>query len=255
MVTATRVNGGSCKNCFPSSFALIEFPTGIIDLIVLLIHLRDVKIASLKQQIQELELRQEKTRSKRAWETLNGENPFLCVCDQGNHRRGIRKETLCRLGLPVEITECVGKVPSNYHGFLCSLGMRVSSHECVGMRKRSIVYDTDIEDVIEEEEGFVRKGGFGREEDNIKDIVVMANDLCSSMIQTTLSVDFLKTIDSNPHDLIWLQKCNLVKVSILIGKKYQEYLKAASMADKFGFKTIKVHGRVIIKKWNLMHGI
>ncbi|GKF59327.1 hypothetical protein Tco_0176113 [Tanacetum coccineum] len=36
-----------------------------------------------------------------------------------------------------------------------------------------LVYDTDIEDVIEEEEGFVGKGGFDREE---------TNDLCSSMI-------------------------------------------------------------------------
>ncbi|GKC38128.1 hypothetical protein Tco_1050512 [Tanacetum coccineum] len=68
------------------------------------------------------------------------------------------------------------------------------------------VYDTDIEDVIEEEEGFIRKGGFGREEDNIKDVVVAANDLFSSMIQTTLSVDFSKIIDSNPHELTWMQK-------------------------------------------------
>ncbi|GJT04300.1 hypothetical protein Tco_0838762 [Tanacetum coccineum] len=102
------------------------------------------------------------------------------------------------------------------------------------------VYDTDIEDVIEEEEGFVGKGGFGEEEENMEDIVVVANDLCSSMIQTTLSVDFSKTIDSNPHELIWSQKGNLVDVSILIGKKYQEgYLKAKPMDDKLGFKTIK----------------
>nr|GFC38927.1 hypothetical protein [Tanacetum cinerariifolium] len=46
------------------------------------------------------------------------------------------------------------------------------------------VYDTAIEDVIEEEEGFVRKGGFGGEEDNIKVVVVVANDFCSSMIRT-----------------------------------------------------------------------
>nr|GEX02310.1 hypothetical protein [Tanacetum cinerariifolium] len=39
------------------------------------------------------------------------------------------------------------------------------------------VYDTDIKDVIEEEEGFVGKGGFGGEEDNIEDVVVLANDL------------------------------------------------------------------------------
>ena len=93
---------------------------------------RDVKIASLKQRIQELEHRKEKTRSKRAWETLNWENPFAYVCDRGNHHGDVRKETLCRLGLRVEIPECVGKVPSNYHGSLCSLGMRVSSPECVG---------------------------------------------------------------------------------------------------------------------------
>ncbi|GJU19034.1 hypothetical protein Tco_1147000 [Tanacetum coccineum] len=53
------------------------------------------------------------------------------------------------------------------------------------------VYDTDIEDVI------------GEEEENMEDIVVVANDLCSSMIQTTLSVDFSKNINSNPHELIF----------------------------------------------------
>ncbi|GJZ91252.1 hypothetical protein Tco_0663179, partial [Tanacetum coccineum] len=41
------------------------------------------------------------------------------------------------------------------------------------------VYDTDIEDVIEEEEGFIKTRGFGGEEDNIEDIVVVANNLCS----------------------------------------------------------------------------
>ncbi|GJW82726.1 hypothetical protein Tco_0155871 [Tanacetum coccineum] len=103
------------------------------------------------------------------------------------------------------------------------------------------VYDTDIEDVIEEEEGFVGKGGFGEKEENMEDIVVVANDFCSSMIQTTLSIDFSKTIDSNPHELIWSQKGNLIDVSILIGKKYQEgYLKSKPMDDKLGFKTIKI---------------
>nr|GEV20596.1 hypothetical protein [Tanacetum cinerariifolium] len=85
----------------------------------------------------------------------------------------------------------------------------------LGVEEESmLVYDTDIEDVIEDEEGFVGKGGFGGEEDNIKDVVVMANDLCSSMIQTTLSIDFSRTIDLNPHELIWLQKGNLVEVPI-----------------------------------------
>nr|GEW63321.1 hypothetical protein [Tanacetum cinerariifolium] len=48
------------------------------------------------------------------------------------------------------------------------------------------VYDTDIQDAIEKEEGFIGKGGFGGEEDNTKDVVVMANDLCSSMIQNII---------------------------------------------------------------------
>nr|GFA25923.1 hypothetical protein [Tanacetum cinerariifolium] len=95
----------------------------------------------------------------------------------------------------------------------------------VGVEEESMpVYDTDIEDVIEEEEGFFRKGGFGGEEDIIEDVVVVANDLRSLMIQNNLSVDFSKTTDSNPYELIWSQK---------------------------GFKAIKVQGRVIIKKRNL----
>nr|GEV70910.1 hypothetical protein [Tanacetum cinerariifolium] len=39
-----------------------------------------------------------------------------------------------------------------------------------------LVYNTDIEDAIEEEE-FVRKEGFNGEEDNIEDVIVVANDL------------------------------------------------------------------------------
>ncbi|GJT21542.1 hypothetical protein Tco_0891479 [Tanacetum coccineum] len=126
----------------------------------------------------------------------------------------------------------------------------------LGVEEESmLVYDTDIEDAIEDEEGFVRKRGFGKEEDNMEDVVVMANDLCSSKIQI-VSDDFSKTLYSNPHELILLQKGNLVEVSILICKKYQEkYLKVAPMDDKFVFKLIKVRGRVIIKKWILMQGI
>ncbi|GKB79075.1 hypothetical protein Tco_0945970 [Tanacetum coccineum] len=126
----------------------------------------------------------------------------------------------------------------------------------LGVEEESMpVYDTDIEDAIEDEEGFVGKRGFGEEENNMEDVVVVANDLCSSKIQT-VSVDFSKTLDSNPHELILLQKGNLVEVSILICKKYQEkYLKVAPMDDKFGFKLIKVRGRVIIKKGILMQGI
>ncbi|GJU90924.1 hypothetical protein Tco_1303347 [Tanacetum coccineum] len=115
----------------------------------------------------------------------------------------------------------------------------------LGLKEESMpVYDTDIEDVID------------GEEDDMEDVVVVANDLCSSKIQTTVSVNFSKTIDSNHQELILLKKGNFVEVSNLIGKKYQEeYLKAAPMDDKLGFKTIKVRGRVIIMKGNLMQGI
>ncbi|GJR97900.1 zinc finger, CCHC-type containing protein [Tanacetum coccineum] len=47
------------------------------------------------------------------------------------------------------------------------------------------VYDTDIKDVIEEEKGFVGKGGFGRE-DNIKDVVSLPvmrmGTLCDNVV-------------------------------------------------------------------------
>ncbi|GJX83783.1 hypothetical protein Tco_0333264 [Tanacetum coccineum] len=123
------------------------------------------------------------------------------------------------------------------------------------------VYDTDIEDVIEEEEGFVGKRGFGGEEDNIEDVVVVTNVFCSSIIQTTSNVDFEEDINTKSHELMSFGKSIIIKVSrssfkFLIRKKYQDwYLKAAPMVDKFCFKTIKVRGRVIIKKENLMQGI
>nr|GEU45294.1 hypothetical protein [Tanacetum cinerariifolium] len=83
------------------------------------------------------------------------------------------------------------------------------------------VCDIDIEDDIEEEEGFVGKRGFGGEEDNIEDVIVVANNLCFLMIQTSINVDFSKTVDSNPSLVIRMQKGNLVEINILIGKKYQ----------------------------------
>ncbi|GKB07056.1 hypothetical protein Tco_0835289 [Tanacetum coccineum] len=43
------------------------------------------------------------------------------------------------------------------------------------------VYDTDIEDVIEEEEGFVGKGGFGEEEENMEDFLHQCIDGAASV--------------------------------------------------------------------------
>nr|GEX63235.1 putative reverse transcriptase domain-containing protein [Tanacetum cinerariifolium] len=102
----------------------------------------DMKIASLKQQIQELKRRQEKTRSKRAWETLNGENLFLYVCDRGNHHEGIWKETLCHLALQVEITECVGKVPQTIMVLYVVLGKEFR----VETKSEPIIWDIGYEE-------------------------------------------------------------------------------------------------------------
>ncbi|GJT56716.1 exocyst complex component EXO84C [Tanacetum coccineum] len=74
------------------------------------------------------------------------------------------------------------------------------------------VYDTDIEDVIEEEEGFVGKGGIGREEENIEDDVVVANDICSSIIQTTLNVDVEEDINTKSHELMLFGKSIIIKI-------------------------------------------
>nr|GEY62187.1 hypothetical protein [Tanacetum cinerariifolium] len=132
----------------------------------------------------------------------------------------------------------------------------------LGVEEESMpVYNIDIEDVIEEKKGFVSKGGFDGEEDNIEDVIVVANYLCSLMIQTTLIINFKEDINTKSHELMWFGKVIIIKVSkssfkFLIGKKYQEgYLKGAPMVDKLDLKTIKVRGRVIIKKGNLMQRI
>ncbi|GKD90174.1 hypothetical protein Tco_1365681, partial [Tanacetum coccineum] len=49
------------------------------------------------------------------------------------------------------------------------------------------------------------------EEDKIKDVVVVANDICSSMIQTTLNVDFEKDINTKSHELVSFGKSIIIK--------------------------------------------
>ncbi|GJR77939.1 hypothetical protein Tco_0090304, partial [Tanacetum coccineum] len=180
----------------------------------------------------------------------------------------------------------------------------------------TLFYDTDIKDVTEDEEY------------NIEDVVVEVNDLCSLMIQTILSVDFEKDINTKSHELMSFGKSMFIKDDGLedvnafgggnpgfhddhydnplltketesepiiwdIGDEEEEYPfvnkypkeklmlvydtdiedvneeeedniedvvvvandLSQPMVDKLGFKTIKVRGRVVIKKGNLMHGI
>ncbi|GJW51893.1 hypothetical protein Tco_0093244 [Tanacetum coccineum] len=232
---------------------------------------RDVKIASLKQRIQELEFPQlqqdspaEETETEsNVWDDgskdvnpFGGGNPLLT--------KEIESEPIIwDIGDEEEEYPFVNEYP----GFKKEPIMFVEDESCPvydtdNEEEESMpVYDTDIEDVIEDEEGLVGKGGFGGEEDNIEYVVVVANDLCTSMIQTILSVDFEEDINTKSHELMSFGKSIIIKVSqssfkFLICKKYQEwYLKASPIVDKLGFKTIEVRGRVVIKKGNLMQGI
>ncbi|GKB84820.1 hypothetical protein Tco_0957092 [Tanacetum coccineum] len=173
---------------------------------------RDVKIASLKQRIQELEFPQLQQDSP-AEETDSESNVWDDGSEDVNLFGGgnplLTKETesepiIWDIGDEEEEYPFVNEYPS----FKKEPIMFVEDESCPvydtdNEEEESMpVYDTDIEDVIEEEEGFVGKGGFGGEEDNIKDVVVVANDLCSSMIQTILSVNFEEDIDTKSHDLM-----------------------------------------------------
>ncbi|GKC23844.1 gag-pol polyprotein [Tanacetum coccineum] len=91
------------------------------------------------------------------------------------------------------------------------------------------VYDTDIEDVIEKEEGCVGKGGFGGEEYNIEDDVVMANDFCSSVIQTILSVDFEEDINTKSHELMSSIDPIVLSIRMLFGRYDPHHLVSRAM--------------------------
>ncbi|GKA41509.1 hypothetical protein Tco_0734169 [Tanacetum coccineum] len=91
----------------------------------------------------------------------------------------------------------------NYQNFQEEANNMSFPNVVLGVEEESMpFYDTDIKDVIEKKEGFVEKRGFGGEEDNNKDVVVVASDLSSSMIQTNLSVDFEEDINTKSHELM-----------------------------------------------------
>ncbi|GJW03711.1 hypothetical protein Tco_1562567 [Tanacetum coccineum] len=145
---------------------------------------RDVKIASLKEQIQELkfpQLQQDSPTEEAKTESNVWDDGSEDVNHFGRGNPFFQEE-------PIVLVEEES----------CPVYDTDNKEEEESMP----VYDTDIEDVIEEEEGFVGKGGFGGEEDNIEDVVVVANDLCSSMIQTILSVDFEEDINTKSHELM-----------------------------------------------------
>ncbi|GJU73298.1 retrovirus-related pol polyprotein from transposon TNT 1-94 [Tanacetum coccineum] len=103
------------------------------------------------------------------------------------------------------------------------------------------VYDTDIGDVIEEEEGFIEKGGFGEKEDNIKDVVVVANDLCSLMIQTTLNVDFEEDINTKSHELVSFSKIQEEASRRIIETIHVDFDELTAMASKHSSLELALH--------------
>ncbi|GJV65807.1 hypothetical protein Tco_1476635 [Tanacetum coccineum] len=157
---------------------------------------RDVKIASLKQRIQELEFAQllqdspaeEAETESNIWDDgSENVNPFGRGNWDEEEEYPFVNKYLSFQEEPIMLVE-----EESYP--VCD----TNNEEEESMP----VYDTDTEDVIEEEEGFVGKGGFSGEEDNIEDVVVVANDLCSSMIQAILSVDFVEDINTKSHELM-----------------------------------------------------
>ncbi|GJS66724.1 hypothetical protein Tco_0681288, partial [Tanacetum coccineum] len=160
----------------------------------------DVKIASLKQRIQELEFPQ-----------LQQDSPTKEVETESNETES--KPIIWDIGDEEEEYPFVNTYPSFQEEPIMLVEEESSPvYDTDNEEEESMpVYDTDIEDVIEEEEGFVGKGGFGREEENIEDVVVVANDLCSSMIQNILSVDFEEDINTKSHELMSFEKSIIIK--------------------------------------------
>nr|GEW23570.1 hypothetical protein [Tanacetum cinerariifolium] len=157
------------------------------------LDLRNVMIVSLKQQIQELEfpqLQQDamaevvKTESNVWDDGSENVNPFG-KGNPGFHDDHYDNPLLTKETESEPIIWDIGDEEEEYPF--------VNKYSC--FQEEPIM-------LVEEESGFVGKGGFDGEEDNIEDVVVVANDLCSLMIQTILSVDFEEDINTKSHELM-----------------------------------------------------
>nr|GEW09061.1 hypothetical protein [Tanacetum cinerariifolium] len=133
---------------------------------------RDMKIASLKQRIQELERRQEKTRSKRAFETLTGKL-YFCIFViieafgrkpyapyyPGFHGDHHDNPLLTKKTESEPIIWDIRDEEEEYHFVDNYLNFQDDENSVsflgvvLGVEEESMpVFDTDIKDVIEEEE-------------------------------------------------------------------------------------------------------
>nr|GEV57681.1 hypothetical protein [Tanacetum cinerariifolium] len=93
------------------------------------------------------------------------------------------------------------------------------------------VYDTAIEDVIEEKEGFVGKGGFGEEEDNIEDVVVVKRKtIAHSLDEVDRTMFTMFSSAANSLSQLYSQALSHQKLSFLSGERHalgrREYITA-----------------------------
>ncbi|GJV18645.1 hypothetical protein Tco_1367665 [Tanacetum coccineum] len=193
-------------------------------------QIHDVKIASLKQRIQELEFPQlqqdlptsrwPKTLSSYIWDVWEegcvGKGGFGVEEDNKEDVVVVANDILKVLDFGDKKTKVSMKRMKN--DFEKEVGLwKNLDHPNVTKCNQ---------DVTEEEEGCVGKGGFGVEEDNKEDVVVVANDFCSSMIQTILSVDFEEDINTKSQELMSfkqnaiLHKCDVYAFGhLLVGDR------------------------------------
>nr|GEU42865.1 reverse transcriptase domain-containing protein [Tanacetum cinerariifolium] len=143
------------------------------------------------------------------------------------------------LGLQVEITECIGKVPSNYHGSLCSLRMRVLTTECFDKtpyypgffeEESYPVYDTNNEEDAKPAPKYDSDGDELMYEWRWNNIFrtkcTSKGKVCNIIIDEGSCENVVSTY--------------MVEKLALKTEKYQEgYLKAAPIDHKLRFTTIK----------------
>ncbi|GJW15954.1 hypothetical protein Tco_0020087 [Tanacetum coccineum] len=94
--------------------------------------------------------------------------------------------------------------------------------------------DSPAEEAETGKKDLVRKGRIWWREDNIEDVVVVANDLCSSMIQTILSVDFEEDINTKSHELMSFEKSIIIKVQRKKGKHRNSRIGLHLVVDSSG---------------------
>nr|GEX38669.1 hypothetical protein [Tanacetum cinerariifolium] len=133
----------------------------------------DVNIASLKQGIQELEflpLQQDSPAEEAKTESNVWDDGLEDVNSFGGGNPGFHDDHYDNPFLTKE---------TKSEPIIWDIGDEEEGYPFVNIYpsfKKNLSY------VIEEDKGFVEKGGIGGEEDNIEDDVVVANDICSSMI-------------------------------------------------------------------------